>query len=74
MVKGANVEDITIARMVKKKKLRLAVLLGNRDVSCRMYTEYNEAINGFARNIHQYFGGSRCWMFFFVLISWIRVP
>lgn len=74
MVKGANVEDITIARMVKKKKLRLAVLLGSRDVSCRMYTEYNEAVNGFARNIHQYFGGSRCWMFFFVLISWIRVP
>lgn len=74
MVKGVNVEDITIARMVKKKKLRLAVLLGNNDVSCRMYTEYNEAINGFARNMHQYFGGSRCWMFFFVLISWIRVP
>ncbi|HQN94101.1 MAG TPA: glycosyltransferase, partial [Prolixibacteraceae bacterium] len=74
MVKEVNVEDITIARMVKKKKLRLAVLLGNNDVSCRMYTEYNEAINGFARNMHQYFGGSRCWMFFFVLISWIRIP
>ena len=57
-VKRENVEDIRIARLVKTSGLKMAVLLGNRDVFCRMYETWNGAILGFSRNIHQYFGGS----------------
>ena len=51
-------EDIRLARLVKSENLKIAVLLGNRDVFCRMYRFWDEAILGFSRNIHEYFGGS----------------
>jgi len=57
-VKNENVEDIHIARLIKSSGLKMAVLLGNRDVFCRMYETWNGAVLGFSRNIHQYFGGS----------------
>jgi chlorobactene glucosyltransferase len=64
-VKRENVEDIRIARLVKTSGLKMAVLLGNRDVYCRMYSQFDEAVAGFSRNIHEYFGGSRAVMFLF---------
>lgn len=73
-VKNQAVEDILIARMMKKQREQVAVLLGNDAIRCRMYSTENEAIKGFGRNIHQYFGGSRLWLSFFVLLSWTRLP
>lgn len=73
-VKNQTVEDIQIARLIKQKGLNLSVKLGNSDIFCRMYRSRAEAISGFSRNIHQYFGGSRLWLSIFVLISWIRIP
>lgn len=73
-VKNQTVEDIQIARLIKKKGLNLSVKLGNGDVYCRMYRSQEEAVSGFSRNIHQYFGGSRLWLSIFVMISWIRIP
>lgn len=67
-VKNENVEDIRIARLVKTSGLKMAVLLGNRDVFCRMYSRFDEAVAGFSRNIHEYFGGSRAVMFLFWFI------
>jgi chlorobactene glucosyltransferase len=67
-VKNENVEDIRIARLVKTSGLKMAVLLGNRDVFCRMYETWSGAALGFSRNIHQYFGGSRAVMFLFWFI------
>jgi chlorobactene glucosyltransferase len=67
-VKRENVEDIRIARLVKTSGLKMAVLLGNRDVYCRMYSRFDEAVAGFSRNIHEYFGGSRAVMFLFWFI------
>lgn len=67
-VKNENVEDIRIARLVKTSGLKMAVLLGNRDVYCRMYSRFDEAVAGFSRNVHQYFGGSRAVMFLFWFI------
>ncbi len=64
-VKSENVEDIRIARLVKISGLKMAVLLGNRDVFCRMYSRFGEAVAGFSRNVHQYFGGSRLVMIIF---------
>lgn len=74
LVKCRNVEDITIARLMKKRKMPIAVLLGNNDIACRMYNSYEHAIKGFSLNIHQYFGGKRLWMLFFGAMVWLRLP
>lgn len=67
-VRNQNVEDIRLARMIKASGLKMAVLLGNQDVFCRMYRHIDEAILGFSRNIHEYFGGNRLLMIVFWLI------
>lgn len=64
-VKNQNVEDIRLARMIKDSGLKMAVLLGNKDVFCRMYTRFDEAVAGFSRNMHEYFGGQRLLMLAF---------
>jgi len=68
-VRNQNVEDIRLARMIKDEGLKIAVLLGNKDVFCRMYRTFDEAVVGFSRNIHEYFGGRRAVMlaFWFVI-------
>jgi chlorobactene glucosyltransferase len=68
-VKNENVEDIRIARLVKISGLKMAVLLGNHDVFCRMYSRFGEAVAGFSRNVHQYFGGNRALMIGFWFIA-----
>ena len=69
-VKNQNVEDIRLARMIKSHGLKMAVLLGNHDIYCRMYQNTNEALLGFSRNIHEYFGGYRMLMSgFWLLVS-----
>lgn len=73
-VKTFNIDDILIARMMKRTGFKIAVRLGKNDVACRMYKSYNSAIKGFALNIHQYFNGSRLWLLFFWLMAWFRLP
>jgi hypothetical protein len=67
-VRNQNVEDIRLARMMKAEGLKIAVLLGNNDVFCRMYRTFDEAVVGFSRNIHEYFGGRRAVMLAFWFI------
>jgi glycosyltransferase involved in cell wall biosynthesis len=67
-VRHQNVEDIRLARMIKEYGLKMAVLLGNQDIYCRMYRQFDEAVLGFSRNIHEYFGGKRAIMIGFWLI------
>lgn len=74
LVRNELVEDIVIARKMKQEGHRIAVLLGRNDVACRMYSSENEAIKGFSRNIHQYFGGSGWWLALYVILSWTRLP
>lgn len=69
MVKANPVEDISIVRIMKKQQLRVATLLGDTNISCRMYSSLSSAINGFAKNILQYFGGSIVFSFFFMLTT-----
>ena len=68
-VRNQNVEDIRLARMIKSESLNMAVLLGNHDIYCRMYRNWTEAIVGFSRNMHEYFGGNRTIM----LVFWILI-
>ena len=67
-VRNQNVEDIRLARMIKAEGLKIAVLLGKNDVFCRMYRSFDEAVIGFSRNIHEYFGGQRAVMLVFWFI------
>lgn len=69
-----NVEDVVIARKMKNAGYKIAVLTGNLDVMCRMYASKDEAMQGFSRNMHHFFGGSRFWMFLFVMFAWVRLP
>jgi len=75
-VKNEATEDIVISRLIKKQGGKVSTLTGGSDVFCRMYETSGEAISGFSRNVHQYFGGSRLVMIFFtitVLFGWIPV-
>lgn len=67
-VRNQNVEDIHLARRIKSEGLKMAVLLGNNDIYCRMYRRFDEAVLGFSRNIHEYFGGNRVVMVAFFLL------
>lgn len=64
-VKKDPVEDILISRKIKKAKYRMATLIGRGEISCRMYSGYQEALNGFTKNFGQFFGNSRLWMIIF---------
>jgi glycosyltransferase involved in cell wall biosynthesis len=68
-VRNQHVEDIRIARMIKAEGFKMAVLLGSNDVFCRMYTRFDEAVAGFSRNMHEYFGGRRMVM----MVFWFMV-
>jgi hypothetical protein len=75
-VKGRITEDIVIARMMKRKRLRIQTLVSRGEVSCRMYTGYEDAVNGFSKNVITMFGDSYLFIIFFVLLSafgWIPV-
>jgi len=56
--KDQRVEDIHISRWYKKQKLNVACIAAQRDLICRMYHNYSEAINGFSKNIAACFGNS----------------
>lgn len=64
-----KVEDIHIARFLKKKKFRIACLTGNDDLSCKMYDNYEDAIEGFTKNVVAFFGNSYLAAILFWLIS-----
>ena len=68
-------EDIVIARIMKKMRLRIETLAGREGgVSCRMYRNYEEAVNGFAKNVMTMFGDSRLFILFFLivcLLGWV---
>lgn len=64
-----KVEDIHIARFLKKKKFRIACLTGNDDLSCKMYDNYEDALEGFTKNVIAFFGNSYVTAIIFWLIS-----
>lgn len=63
----SKVEDIETARYFKTNKIRVACLLGNPSISCRMYNGFKDAIYGFSKNVIQFFGGS----FFVAITFWL---
>jgi glycosyltransferase involved in cell wall biosynthesis len=57
-MKNEKVEDILIARYFKNNKKRVSCMLGDERISCRMYSGFNDAVNGFSKNVAEFFGGS----------------
>jgi chlorobactene glucosyltransferase len=50
-VRGNIVEDVGLARLVKRAGLRLRMADGNRLIGCRMYADWPAVRDGFAKNI-----------------------
>jgi hypothetical protein len=67
--KKEKVEDIQIARYLKKYHFKIDCLTGNEDLGCRMYRSYDDALNGFSKNMAAFFGNSHLLGFIFWLIT-----
>jgi glycosyltransferase involved in cell wall biosynthesis len=68
-MKNNKVEDIAIARFFKKNKILVACLVGNETIRCRMYNSFNDAVNGFSKNVTEFFGNS----FILAVLFWFAV-
>lgn len=66
-MKDKRAEDIEISKLYKKNRIKTACLAARPDISCRMYTGFDEAINGFSKNVIMFFGGS----FMLAILFWI---
>ncbi|TVQ13309.1 MAG: glycosyltransferase [Bacteroidetes bacterium] len=68
-LKEQKVEDIAIFRLMKKKEYKVHTVLGNGQISCRMYSSWNESVMGFSRSVFDFFGGSKMLAFLFGIIT-----
>lgn len=69
LLKTEKVEDIKIAQLYKKHALKMACISNNKDVSCRMYTNYKASLEGFSKNIVMFFGNSYLLAFAFWMVT-----
>lgn len=65
-MKEKRAEDIEISKLFKENSIKIACLAARPDISCRMYTGFSEAINGFSKNVVMFFGGS----FMLAILFW----
>jgi len=56
--KSDKVEDIAIIKHFKHNGFTSDTLLGDDDISCRMYKGLDDAVEGFTKNIFEFFGNS----------------
>lgn len=68
-VRNEAVEDIRIVQRMKAGGKRVETLLSDGQIACRMYRSYVEAVRGFSKNIHHFFGGSYTMMALFALFT-----
>jgi glycosyltransferase involved in cell wall biosynthesis len=57
-VKRDVLEDMALARAVKRAGLRFGLLNGANAIETRMYSSASEALNGYAKNVYPAFGGT----------------
>ncbi|MBN2615235.1 MAG: glycosyltransferase family 2 protein [Bacteroidales bacterium] len=67
--KNSKVEDIQIARYLKRKLVPVSCTTGIEEVSCRMYSGYHEAVYGFSKNIIMFFGNSALLAILFWMVT-----
>ncbi len=66
-MKDKKVEDILTARYYKKIGSKIACMVGASDISCRMYTGFRDAAEGFSKNVVEFFGNS----FILAILFWL---
>lgn len=66
LMKNNKVEDIHIARLFKKMRFKVACLLGDETIRCRMYSGFRDSVNGFSKNVIAFFGNS----YFLAVLFW----
>lgn len=69
MLRMEAVEDIRIMQEMKKQGLRTETVISGGQVNCRMYESFTHARQGFAKNIHHFFGKSYTLMAGFALLT-----
>ncbi len=69
VMKLNKVEDIAISRYYKRNNKKVASLASVREISCRMYTNYRDALSGFSKNVAAFFGNS----LLLAIVFWIVV-
>ena len=57
-VKRDVLEDMALARAVKRAGLRFHLLNGAKAITTRMYSSAGDAFNGYAKNVYPAFGGT----------------
>ncbi|MGM0376293.1 MAG: glycosyltransferase [Bacteroidota bacterium] len=70
------VEDVAIAQYLKKVRERSRTALAPKNLKCRMYSNYREALLGLARSARFFFGGSIItgWIYvLFSMLGWLPV-
>ena len=68
LVKDKVVEDVEIMKQIKAAKYNGEALLANGMISCRMYNNYTEAINGFSKNFLAAFNYSISGFMLFIFV------
>lgn len=54
-VRDQVVEDMELARRVKKRGLKMLTALGSNSIYCKMYNSFEESVNGFSKNFYREF-------------------
>lgn len=67
LMKNNKVEDISISRLLKENNHKIACLAGDDNISCRMYTGFSDAVEGFSKNVIAFFGNS----FLLAVMFWL---
>lgn len=70
-VKDKVVEDIEIVKLIKYYRYPVESLLANGYISCRMYTGFQDAVNGFSKNILSGFNKNIAALFCYLLLVMI---
>lgn len=70
-VKNCVVEDMELAKNIKKSGMKFAVFTGGSDISCRMYSGFSDALQGFSKNF--YAGFNKKTAAFFILHIFVQL-
>ncbi len=80
-VKRSVIEDMALARAVKRKRGKFLLFNGAKAISTKMYASSLEAFEGYAKNVYPAFGASRVAFFaatlfnlVLYLLPWLLLP
>jgi len=68
-MKSNMVEDIEIARYLKREMRNIACLTGDDSIKCRMYSGFADAVSGFSKNTATFFGNSLIMAILFWIVT-----